>query len=455
MNIRSSFTFLFFGCAGLFEPIHAAPPQNDLFIDRIALAGFPATAAGTITEATMEAGEPLPDGYEYGVGKSIWYEWTSPTTGVVQIDTYGSATYQVHPIFGFTNAYPLVAHPAVWQGNSVDALTEVRCGGNAQCRYVPVVSGTTYRIAVYWAQSGSYFDWGDTVLNIRSDETIQLSGRVTGPDGTTPLSNILAQAYVWNASWNDWTPAFWAFTDSAGQYTIRGLSNETYRIGFFDWANRYGTPDYLTEYYNNHETIASAEDVLISGSHVYGIDASLDVPGGISGRVTGPDGVTPLKGIYAEAYRWNDDWSDWQWMGEARSDSEGEFLIRGLPGGTYRIRFTDWQNAHFLAEVYENVQEISVGADITVVSGANVTGINATLMHAEPRIVGILNHAEGVEVQFEGIPWRYYRLQRFRPDVGVWEDTPARVMCEDESPTASLLDDLDATVQFWRVRRDP
>ncbi len=67
----------------------AAPPANDNFANAINL-GSAATvnATGDNTEATLQSGEPdAPYGERTG---TVWYSWTAPVSGWVQIDTLGS-----------------------------------------------------------------------------------------------------------------------------------------------------------------------------------------------------------------------------------------------------------------------------------------------------------------------------------------------------------------------------
>ncbi len=369
--------------------VYAAPPPNDNFADATVISGFPVTVTGSNIEATLEPGEPLPEGYEFYARKSVWYQWTAPTSGLVQIDTFGSY-YQ--PMFGPPLPW-FNPNPAVWTGTSVTALTELRSGGSQQSRYLDVVSGTTYRVAVY-GLANDFLDEGQIVLNITNDSSSHISGNVTGPDGTTPLQGILAQANRWNGSW--WENVSWDFTDSAGNYMIRGLSNDTYRVVFFDWENRNGTPQYITEYYDNAEDWDSADDIVVPPSTtISNINAALAAAAQISGTITGPDTITPLEGIGASAYRWNATWTDWEWIGETESDSSGAYTIGGLPPGTYHIQFNDWANGDYIPEVYDDAADLPSGTDIAVTSGAAIVGIDAALADAS-KISGTVTGPDGV-----------------------------------------------------------
>ncbi len=124
-------------------------PTNDDFADRIVLKGFPVTAAGSNVDATAEN---LNDTSKAGLpgGQPVWWEWTSPTNGIVAVSTAGSS---------FDTSL------AVFTGTSLDDLTEVRSndnsgqpgsGGTSQVIF-PATAGTRYLIAVdgYYAATGT------------------------------------------------------------------------------------------------------------------------------------------------------------------------------------------------------------------------------------------------------------------------------------------------------------
>lgn len=384
--MRSSFVRWIVACVGLIgfpDMGRAAAPPNDAFASPMSITGFPVTALGTNMEATMETGEPVPDGYNGVVRKSIWFMWTAPTSGLVQIDTFGSAR---HSYFGpFTTTYDMVAHPAVWVGDSLDALTEIRSGGNTESRYIQVLSGTTYRIAVYGTSIGVPFDDGDIVLHITNETSSHITGLVTGPDGATPLSNIIVQAHQSETVWGytQWKEKAWAFTDGDGRYTIRGLTGGTVRIGFMDWNNRTSTLVYATAYYDGQPNIDAATDIPVPASGaVTGINASLDLTASVSGRITGPDGITPLWGITVTAYHWLPSLENWQWIKDDSTDTNGNYAIEGLTPETIRLKFYSETSNEHVTEYYDNSESILSAADIALTSGARVTGINASMEEA-------------------------------------------------------------------------
>ena len=98
---------------------------------------FEATATGTNVDASGESGEPDHRVVD-GPFASVWYRFIAPTSGYIQVDTFGSSFDTVL---------------AVYTGSSVDGLTEVAANDDAgvglesRVRF-PTSAGMTYHIAV-------------------------------------------------------------------------------------------------------------------------------------------------------------------------------------------------------------------------------------------------------------------------------------------------------------------
>lgn len=112
------------------------------------------TTANAITStqfASKESGEPNHAG-NIG-GKSVWFEWTAPETGIISINTHGSS---------FDTLL------AVYTGVSIGALTEVASNdndgstnGNSGLTFV-ATAGANYKVAV----DGFNGAFGEVVLNL-------------------------------------------------------------------------------------------------------------------------------------------------------------------------------------------------------------------------------------------------------------------------------------------------
>jgi hypothetical protein len=222
-----------------------APPPNDNFANAVALAGLPVSAAGSNVAATGQTGEPdhagdLADG-------SVWWRWTSPLSGLVQIDTYGSG---LDTLLG------------VYTGTAVNALGEIasndNAGGDLQSKVqFLAVSSVTYRIAV----DGLFGDEGPIVLNILAsvapppNDAFASRIAIAGLPATAFGSNVAATAEAGepdHAGSLSSATVWWSWTASSNDY----VEVNTYGSAFDTVLGVYtGTAvDALTE-------IASSDDV--------------------------------------------------------------------------------------------------------------------------------------------------------------------------------------------------
>ncbi|NES03041.1 MAG: S8 family serine peptidase [Okeania sp. SIO2F4] len=112
------------------------PIANDNFADSATLAGTSANATANNVNASKESDEP--NHAENDGGSSIWWDWTAPESGLVNIDTFNS------------NFDTLLA---AYTGSSLLELTEVASnddggfGTQSQILFA-VEAGTNYKIAV-------------------------------------------------------------------------------------------------------------------------------------------------------------------------------------------------------------------------------------------------------------------------------------------------------------------
>ena len=120
-------------------------PSNDNFTNAIPVIGSVATVVGSNTNASQEVGEGNHSNFEGG-GVSVWWSWTAPSNGMLNIDTIGST---------------FIPELAVYTGINISNLTNRAAdyggGGNrSRILNLPVTANLKYYIALdgYAGQQG-------------------------------------------------------------------------------------------------------------------------------------------------------------------------------------------------------------------------------------------------------------------------------------------------------------
>jgi hypothetical protein len=166
-------------------------PTNDAFAIRTLLSGSSGSVTGTNVGATSETGEPI---VSLG-GKSVWYRWVAPASGLVTFDTFGS---------NFDTTL------SAYTGTAVNALTVIATndddsGLQSRIQFT-ATAGTEYHIAVdgFWGASGNItLNWSNatavatstslavTPASVTAGATITLTATVTGsnPTGTVQFKD--------------------------------------------------------------------------------------------------------------------------------------------------------------------------------------------------------------------------------------------------------------------------
>jgi hypothetical protein len=156
-------------------------PANNSFANRQVVSGSSGTVTGSNGGATKESGEPNHAG-NFG-GRSIWYSWTAPSTGLATFDT------------GQSNFDTLLA---VYTGTSVSALTHVVSNDDSQEGLTSRVAfsataGVIYKIAVdgYDGDSGSVgLRWTLTQSPANSNDNFANRQVISGVTGSVTGSNL-------------------------------------------------------------------------------------------------------------------------------------------------------------------------------------------------------------------------------------------------------------------------
>jgi len=198
----------------------------------------------------------------------------------------------------------------------------------------------------------SVFDEGVvTDVNASLAQAGFIAGTITAQNGGSPVVDIVATAYYTETG--SWHMGPSGVSAGNGTYTIKGLAPGTYRVRFSDV---YNPPRYIDEYYNNKPDRSSGDDVTVTaGNTTTGINAAMGSYGSLSGTVYGPEGVIPLSGIQVDVYD-----PSWIWVGDATTDSNGDYKVGGLVTGDYWVEYTD-PIGQMESEFYPDLVHVELG----------------------------------------------------------------------------------------------
>lgn len=184
---------------------------------------------------------------------------------------------------------------------------------------------------------------GATGIGVTLDRGASISGRVTDELSGEPI--IGASVYVRTL---DGELAAAGVTDGLGDYqTAASLPDGSYYVATASGQQRGVAGNYINELYQDIPCpldcdLGQGALVTIAGTNVGGTDFSLLKGAGVSGRVRRPND-DPLVQVEV---RFFDD--EGRLAGVQRSDSQGRYLLEGLPAGTY---YAHTVNALDLADV--------------------------------------------------------------------------------------------------------
>jgi subtilisin family serine protease len=153
-------------------------PPNDTFTEAGNLSNLPTAGTGNNVGATLQAGEPVHSG-NLG-GRSVWWNWTSPTSQLITVDTLGSSFDTLLAVYTGSELNTLTPVAANDDQNSGSLISRVTFAAQA---------GVTYRIAVDgFSNTDGIAGDGDITLNIAG-----FNGLLSGNDdfaNSSPISGL-------------------------------------------------------------------------------------------------------------------------------------------------------------------------------------------------------------------------------------------------------------------------
>ena len=114
-----------------------------------------------------------------------------------------------------------------------------------------------------------------------------------------------------------------AATEANGEYTVKGLPEGAYKVGFSPGNENL---NYITQYYEGKSSLETAQSVAVKQNAATSpVNAELEVGGEISGTVTDAATRAPLSRVDVFALG-----SGEAFAGEARTNASGQYTIPGL-----------------------------------------------------------------------------------------------------------------------------
>ena len=300
-------------------------PVNDDFSDRTQLSNkLPVTANGSNLDATME---PSEYGMEYKWSRSVWWEWTSPITGDIAINTLGS---------DFDTVLSVYTNSTLADLQLVAASDDYTNGLFTSQATFQAKAGVVYQIAV----DGKRGAFGNIQLSIQSgappandnfaSRTV-IAGTFTNISGyninaTTEAGekNLSYQYPAYETVWWSWT----APMDGRVAMATEGSSFDT-RLGVFK-GNSVSNLVLLTEndnvQYLDRRESGSRVDLAVKAGEVYQIM--------VDGTGTDSHGAIQL------GLRFYHPFGIVLNSAKRLTDGTVQFQVQGWSGNTYAIQTT-------------------------------------------------------------------------------------------------------------------
>ena len=206
-----------------------------------------------------------------------------------------------------------------------------------------------------------------------------LSGTVYASDGTTPLQGVhVAAGHVPNS--------YFATTGSDGSYTVTGLPQNEYTLGFTDPEARYLNGYYDSDAFggSNFTFSIGAATVVDVESNMTGVNVSLWSGVHITGSVVDTGGAA-IAGIQVLAYIPSG------YQGVATTAADGTYAVLIPPNLSYTMAFTD-NSGHFVMGYYASngvghLTAIYGSATPVVVGMSDLSVLEVTM--AKPWSIGL------------------------------------------------------------------
>ena len=194
-----------------------------------------------------------------------------------------------------------------------------------------------------------------------------ISGKVVLADSGDPVVNAEVRANTFACCGGGGGTR----TDINGEYTVSGLAAGTYIVEAL-----HPKLGLAKQYYSSTSSFSQATSVTVAvGTTTVNINFALTAGGSISGRVIRESDGTAV----ANADVWAGEYDCCGGNG-VRTDSNGDYIIRGLAGGDYRVQASVPSDPGLVMEFFSSTLDWQNAARVTVTAGTTTAGIDFSLI---------------------------------------------------------------------------
>lgn len=227
-------------------------------------------------------------------------------------------------------------------------------------------------------------------INVSLPRGAKISGRVFDAATGQPILASTSSGFSGTVALNNTLSNYAGFAqiDQAGNYLSRtGFPPGPYFLSSFLLRNN--TPigaGYIDQLYDNLSCpygscgLSSGTAINVAGVDIGGFNLALQRGGAISGTISNAAGATPLFGVRLKAFN-----SAGDLVAVASSNPNGNYLLRGLPPGSYFV-YTEndlgFQDQLYTGQNCEPFCNPVTGTSITVTGTATTTGRNFSLQQS-------------------------------------------------------------------------
>lgn len=206
---------------------------------------------------------------------------------------------------------------------------------------------------------------GVTTAAADDPETTTITGTVTSAVDGAPVASV--SVFVNN---EDFTQNGSSVVENDGTYRVEGLPAGEYTVRFAATGT-----DFIGEYWDGVRNRNNAQWITaVGGETISGIDATLDLGGGIAGTVTRESDGSPIAGMLVFAQTG----SFLSGRHLVATDPEGRYRFEGLTPGSYTVSFPS-PDGVLIDEYWEGTQDKQSATLVPVTAGQVATGIDASL----------------------------------------------------------------------------